>query len=270
VTSFDLFVFAHEDCQFGAQPGRRREGIIFGALNMIQNFSGSFLSSVVFIGLGVAGLKTRNCTFECEGIEELEGGDCADTCFTNVILSQPDSLRLFVRLVIGFWAPFCELMVAYHSWRFPIKGARLRKLTNSMRQSRGEDISADNEIAVVAGGGRGRADQIAAHCASSKANLRLGHNQDSNTEDWMTKLTHTIAFAESRPAPKSMAVFFEWSDTLGSPASKTEPVSPPDANCKDGLMITLPNGQQSPSDDGQQSPSTVPPEAAHVAEVVSI
>lgn len=224
--------------------------------------------------------RQKNCTFECEGIEELRGavaGDCVDTCFTNVILSQPDSLRLFVRIIIGFWAPFCELMVAYHAWRFPIKGARLRKLTNSMRQSRGEDINADNKVAVVADGARGRADQIAAHCASSKSNVRLGHSQDSDPEEWTTKLTHTIAFAKSRPAPKSMAVFFEWSDTLGSPAYKPEPVFPLDAHCKDGQKSPFDDGQSSPStappeacDDGQSSPSTVPPEAAHLVEAVRI
>ena len=40
--------------------------------------------------------------------------DCVNSCFGEVISSQPDSLRLFVRVVIGFWAPICELMVK--SW----------------------------------------------------------------------------------------------------------------------------------------------------------
>jgi len=247
-----------EDCQFGPEPGRRREGIIFGALSMIQNFSGAFLSSAVFIGLGIAGLKTRNCTAVCEGIEiNPSGDDCVETCFANVILSQPDSLRLFVRVVIGFWAPFCELMVAYHSWRFPIKGSRLRKLYNSIRQSRGEDLTNDDKIAVVAGGGRGRIDQIAAHQATSKTGVHLGRARGNITEDWMSNLSHTIAFADSRPGPKSMAVFFEWSDSRSlSPkaieaieAKSEQPVSPLDIafECE-----------------GEQSPSTVPPEAAHI------
>jgi hypothetical protein len=201
-----------EDTQYGPEAGRRREGIIFGATNMIQNFSGAFLSSVVFIGLGIAGLKTKNCTAECEGVAD---NDCADTCFTDVIMTQPESLRLFIRIVIGFWAPFCELMIAYHSWRFPIKGARLRKLCNSIRQSRGEDLRLDD---VVAPSGHGRIDQIAAQKAASKTSVHLGHllrhqTHDKNSEDF-AKLSHTIAFADSRKSPKSLAVFFEWSDTV--------------------------------------------------------
>lgn len=219
---------------------------------MIQNFSGAFLSSAVFIGLGIAGLKTVNCTAACEVIDPNQSdSDCVDTCFTNVILSQPDSLRLFVRIVIGFWAPFCELMVAYHAWRYPIKGARLRKLYNSIRQSRGEDLANDDKV-VVSGSGRGRIDQIAGTPASSKAAVHFGHG-NANSEDWMTKLSHTIAFADSRPAPKSMAVFFEWSES----------------RCEDAGGTEVPESSRI-QQDGEQSPSTVPPEAAHVVEVVRI
>lgn len=53
---------------------------------------------------------------------------CEESCFYDVIRSQPDSLRMYVRVVIGFWAPICELFIAYHTFSFPIKGQRLQEL----------------------------------------------------------------------------------------------------------------------------------------------
>jgi len=181
---------------------------MFGALNMVQNFSGALLSSTVFIGLGLAGLATKNCDAECE--DSRSGTSCVDSCFADVIYSQPDSLRLFIRVVIGYWAPFCELMIAFHSWYFPIKGSRLRKLNNVIRQSRGEDIAGDDMADAVSPGGRGRVSQIAAHHASSKMALHL--NNDTSTEEWAAKLAHVIDLTQARSGPKSMAVFFECDD----------------------------------------------------------
>jgi len=194
---------ADEDYHFGKEPGRRREGTIFGALNMIQNFAGAFGASAVFIGLGIAGLHTRNCDAECEGSSI--HGDCTATCFSEVISAQPESLRYFVRFVIGFWAPLCELMVAYHAWNFPIKGVRLRKLVNTIRQDRGEDIFADDRIASKACDEHGRISQLAAHHAASKIGVNLGEQAGTASEH----LDNIIDFAQKRPAPRSMAVFFE-------------------------------------------------------------
>jgi hypothetical protein len=202
-----------EDCHFGPEPGRRREGIMFGALNMIQNFSGAFLSSAVFIGLGIAGLQTKNCNAFCEPTSEGSTASCVDTCFTDVINSQPDSLISFVRTIIGFWAPFCELMVAFHAWYFPIKGARLRKLNNVIRQSRGENIASDDVVVAIPRSRRGQVDLMAAHQATSKMAVNLGEHHHNDCEDSAAKLSHIISFMQGRQGPKSTAVFFEWGDT---------------------------------------------------------
>eukprot|EP00438_Fugacium_kawagutii_P016437 Skav226418 [mRNA] locus=scaffold4012:11991:27643:- [translate_table: standard] len=94
-----------EDCIFGAVPGRKRQGIIFGALAMTQNFAGAFFSSMTFLGLGLAGLETVNCEAQCKHLSskvvDTTGvvAECADECFLGVIAQQPDSLRMYVRAV---------------------------------------------------------------------------------------------------------------------------------------------------------------------------
>eukprot|EP00439_Symbiodinium_sp_Y106_P070748 s2700_g12.t1 len=51
---------------------------------------------------------------------------------------QKTSLRAYVRFVIGFFAPLCELLIAYHAYKFPIKNARLRKLYLTKAAERGD------------------------------------------------------------------------------------------------------------------------------------
>lgn len=39
------------------------------------------------------------------------------------------------------WAPLCEIFIAFHACKFPIKGARLRRLYAGICQSRGEEVN---------------------------------------------------------------------------------------------------------------------------------
>jgi len=112
-----------------------REGTIFGALAMTQNFAGAIFSSIAFLGLGLAGLETENCVAYCAADDKFDqtSQDCADQCLQNVIEAQPASLRIYIQFVLAAWAPFCELLVALHAYSFPIKDARLRKLQNSVQ-----------------------------------------------------------------------------------------------------------------------------------------
>lgn len=115
---------------------KMREGMIFSALSMCQSFAGALTFSLAFLGLGLAGLQTRNCESVCQALAEdilrrggsFDHSSCEESCFYDVIRSQPDSLRMYVRVVIGFWAPICELFIAYHTFSFPIKGQRLQEL----------------------------------------------------------------------------------------------------------------------------------------------
>jgi hypothetical protein len=125
------WVLDEEDVAVAGMEGSGREAKIFGALQCVQSFAGSAFSAVTFLGLALAGLKTSNCEAECE-TAGTPGGDCVEDCFRGVIDSQPESLRLYVRLVIGALAPLCELLIAFHAYKFPIKGVRLRRLYYNM------------------------------------------------------------------------------------------------------------------------------------------
>jgi len=130
-----------EDCLLATEGNQRkmREGQIFGALSMSQILASAIFSSLTFVGLGLAGFQTKNCEAACAGEGFVGDSQCVDTCFRDVIDGQPESLRLYVRFVIGYFAPLCELFIAYHTYKFPIKNSRLRKLYLSVAARRGED-----------------------------------------------------------------------------------------------------------------------------------
>lgn len=145
-----------EDCMSGAcaeDASRRnmREGQIFGALSMSQVMAAAIFSSLTFLGLGLAGFETKNCESICV-TEGLGDTDCVDSCFRGVIDGQPQSLRLYVRFVMGIFAPLCELLIAYHAFKFPIKNARLRKLYLMKAAERGEDVEPHQAQRDVLGG----------------------------------------------------------------------------------------------------------------------
>jgi len=204
-----------EDMLFGKEPGRRREGIIFGALNMVQNLAAALFAAVVFIGLGLNGLTTKNCSMECDGLSE-----CVDACFSDVIASQPESLRFFITFIIGYLSPICEFLLAFHAYKFPIKSARLRKLYNAMAESRDEEPWREVESPPTSV--RGRIDQMASHQASSKMGVHMGKLEEFDQGQWATSLNHVVTFANNRPGPKSMAVFLEWNDGSGFFLSEKE------------------------------------------------
>jgi len=205
-----------EDCIFGTVPGRKRQGIIFGALAMTQNFAGAFFSSMTFLGLGLAGLETVNCEAQCK---HLSGGpvvdttgvvaECVDECFLGVIAQQPESLRMYVRTVIGIWAPFCELLIAFHAWKYPIKGARLRRLYAGICQSRGEEINLKPEETGTPHTGKSR---IVLSMEAQKSIRSSGgrlKRQQTEGDGLLWRLAHTTAMVEAWPGAKSLSVFFD-------------------------------------------------------------
>ncbi|CAE8695795.1 unnamed protein product, partial [Polarella glacialis] len=119
----------------------------------------------------------RNCEKSCQHLAFEAGGitsessavsDCVQLCFQAVITSQPESLRLYVRAVIGVAAPIFELLIAFHAFRYPIKGMRLRRLYAGVSAQRG-DLEPELEGA-----------SLAAHSGKSKIVLQFGE-QDAKT-----------------------------------------------------------------------------------------
>jgi len=116
----------------------RREGRILSSLSAVQTVAGAACGSLAFLGLSVCGLETRNCEADCKAAEAEDLWECMDGCMRDTIDGQPDALRFYIRVVIGLWAPLCELLLALHAQRFPIKGARLRRLYARVAERRGD------------------------------------------------------------------------------------------------------------------------------------
>lgn len=159
-----------------------------------------FFASVTFFGLGIAGLSTRNCEKLCQASEVSAGGDCIDECFNITIQDQPESLRLYIRCVMGLLVPFAELCAAFYAYTFPIKGTRLRRLYHQVSRSRGEDPSTTSAEADA---------DLPAHQARSRIVLWLDEPEWLNDAGWATRLAHTNALVIGRPGKKSVSVLFD-------------------------------------------------------------
>ncbi|CAE8725624.1 unnamed protein product, partial [Polarella glacialis] len=239
-----------EDYIFGAKPGRRREAILFGALSMTQNFAGAVMASLTFLGLGIAGLRTENCEKSCQHLAFEAGGitsessavsDCVQLCFQAVITSQPESLRLYVRAVIGVAAPIFELLIAFHAFRYPIKGMRLRRLYAGVSAQRG-DLEPELEGA-----------SLAAHSGKSKIVLQFGE-QDAKTgrgglDEILWRLAHTTEMVGRWPGSKSLSVLFDMSEAQSQSAlgsALAEQAAPVTADENQASKSQAPGSPRSP------------------------
>lgn len=175
---------------------------MFGALAMMRNAAAATFSSAAFLGLGFAGLRTENCESICaerikKELETERMGVCIDNCFRDVVENQPDSLRLYCRALIGFVAPFCELMLVLHAYLYPIKGVRLRRLYNNItmeRIARGEESPVEE-----------KSDEVQSHHGSSRINLFSSRSR----KKLANRLVDTVAMVDSWPGSKSITVVFD-------------------------------------------------------------
>jgi len=191
---------------------RHREGTIFGAVALTRNLAGATFSSLALMGIGLAGLNTVNCGDRCESFSGELKSSCEEDCFTEVVQGQPDSLRLYCRIMMGFAAPVCELLLSLHAFWFPIKGVRLRRLYYSVMEGKG-----DNSYLSTATPNPTEHEEIVTEVvASEKAAsiMVLGpHKPDVvRSSTWQEKLDRTISAVNKRQHP-SCAVVFDLTDT---------------------------------------------------------
>lgn len=191
------------------QQTELREGMIFGALSMSSVLAGAICLSAAFLGLGLSGLETRNCEHVCTNFvsmnETFSGKTgCIDACFREVIDGQPESLRLYIRTVIGFFAPCCELLVAYHAHSFPIKGARLRRLYLRIAQQRGDTVE-ENPAAVRRDAHTG-ASQIVLGMEAGLGTMSEGAANLMPFSEFAVQLAHATVTVNARKGPLSISV----------------------------------------------------------------
>jgi len=116
---------------------------------------------------------------------------------------------MYVRTVIGIWAPFCELLIAFHAWKYPIKGARLRRLYAGICQSRGEEITLKPDETGTPHTGKSR---IVLSMEAQKSIRSSGgrlKRQQTEGDGLLWRLAHTTAMVEAWPGAKSLSVFFD-------------------------------------------------------------
>jgi len=112
-----------EDCHL--EHGRRREAIHAGTTKLFEE-EGRAVAFLLFLGLGAAGLQTRNCELVCVGVTER--ADCVDACELADIARQSAAVSEFVEAVLLYVVPAFSLLTALHIWLYPIHGERLQKL----------------------------------------------------------------------------------------------------------------------------------------------
>eukprot|EP00930_Biecheleria_cincta_P077310 TRINITY_DN64583_c0_g1_i1.p1 TRINITY_DN64583_c0_g1~~TRINITY_DN64583_c0_g1_i1.p1 ORF type:complete len:674 (-),score=115.42 TRINITY_DN64583_c0_g1_i1:28-2025(-) len=202
-----------EDCLGSSSEQREqtefREGMIFGALSMSSVLAGAICLSATFLGLGLAGLETRNCEQVCTDFPSMNQTfsrktGCIDACFREVIDGQPESLRLYIRAVMGFFAPCCELLVAYHAHSFPIRGVRLRRLYLRIAQQRGDAV--EEKLAAAPRDAYSGASQIVLGTEAGIGGMSEGAANLMPFSEFAVQLAHATAIVNARKGSVSVSV----------------------------------------------------------------
>lgn len=123
-----------------AANGERREAAYISVGSAAQNFTRAFAGAVGFLGYGLAGLAPKDCEMLCAGSPEEEHLNCLDPCMDESIISQPDMLRWYIRLINIVGMVVAELFLVYHTSVFPIKGVRLMRLYHNQTNAYGGTV----------------------------------------------------------------------------------------------------------------------------------
>lgn len=194
-----------EDTHLGEIRGRRRQGTIFGSLAMAQNAGGMLFGNAAFLGLGLAGLRTINCEYECELIGNSTSSCLAD-CTDSMVKNQPESVRLYIRVLLGLIGPCFELLLAFHTYKMPLKGLRLRRLYNQIALERGEEVCKGAELDVVPYAPP-RASRISVSMFENAVLTYKGHLM-AGVEYSPARLENTISLIDKGRRKKSATVIF--------------------------------------------------------------
>merc|ERR1712194_93123 len=89
------------------------EGRMLGLFSMVHHFGRSLASALVVLGIGWAGLVSKNCL---DVSPELRAA-----CEQEKINNQPESLANYLVMVLAFFAPAVELLVCILTVEFPIR-----------------------------------------------------------------------------------------------------------------------------------------------------
>jgi hypothetical protein len=198
--------------QIIGEDEHHREGTLFSTIALMQNIARAVVGSLLMIGLSVFGLKTINCEDRC-GTDD---NDCMEDCFRDIVGDQPNSLRMYCKVALGFIAPLCEICLAFHAYSFPIKGLRLRRLYHTVMEKQGDysylearPDHAQGDIVTV----------TQAHPARSKVAIIAESMDDVSQPCLQTRLKSVVDEVQRRKGC-SCAVIIETLDDITSEPSQ--------------------------------------------------
>merc|ERR1740121_3120486 len=92
--------------------GGEREGSLLGVFVMVTNLGRGLTGAFAILGLGWAGLVTSNCL--------AREGDEREACEHEKIHAQPESVRVYLQVMLAVAAPVVELVICGLTYEFPI------------------------------------------------------------------------------------------------------------------------------------------------------
>ncbi|CAD7968870.1 unnamed protein product [Amoebophrya sp. A120] len=115
------------------KTGKREEALFYALHAFWYEVGRGLIGSISFWGMGfIGGLKTRDCLKACTD-DDLVAGQvdettCLDQCYDLNLKEQPESLKVYLKLMYLVICPLFELLASYCIWKFPITGERLLQL----------------------------------------------------------------------------------------------------------------------------------------------
>lgn len=124
--------------------GTRREAAFISVASAAQNFARAVSAALAFLGYGLVGFAPKDCEAICR-IELETVMDCLDICMAESVVSQPNALRWYIRMINIVGLIVAEMMIVFHTWSFPIKGIRLAKLYNNQTAASGGTVDTGSQ-----------------------------------------------------------------------------------------------------------------------------
>lgn len=126
-----------------------------------------------------------------------------------MVRSQPESLRFYIRVLLGLVGPCFELLLAFHTYQMPLKGLRLRRLYNQVALERGEGMcKAEGDEVPYA---PPRASRIGVSLFENAVLTYKGHLMAGVVYS-PARLENAISLIDKGPGKKSATVIFYGQD----------------------------------------------------------
>jgi hypothetical protein len=175
-----------------------------------------------------------------------------------MVRNQPESLRFYIRILLGLIGPCFELLLAFHTYMMPLKGVRLRRLCNQIALERGEEPGKAEDCDKIVPYAPPQASKIGVSMFENAVLTYKGHSMAGVVYS-PARLENTISVIGKGPKKKSATVIFYGQDgeDMLKPIQQVRPNSAQtiaDAECStEGDADTLPSKPESGLGNAEQN-----------------